>query len=134
MVYWIYDVPDHLKRQEICNEVVPTYACLFEHVPYHFNTQEMCEKAVEKNSWALEYIPDHIKTQEMCEKAVKDYTFSLQYVPDWFVNQQQIKTWGDDDYWNYKMINWCNGYEKRKAQKASIKEELMLISWHPSRH
>ena len=31
------------------------------------------------------------------------------------------------------MIEWYNGYQKRKAQKASIKEELMPVAWHPAR-
>ena len=30
-------------------------------------------------------------------------------------------------------FKWYDGYKKRKAQKASIKEELMPITWHPSR-
>ena len=34
---------------------------------------------------------------------------------------------------NGRFIKWCNGYKKRKAQKASIKEEPMPIGWHPSR-
>ena len=29
------------------------------------------------------------------------------------------------------MIKWHDGYKKGKAQKASIKEELIPISWHP---
>ena len=54
----------------------------------------------------------------------------IQFVPDWFVIHQQIKIWRDDeDYCNYdEMIEWCNGYEKRKVQKAQIKKELMLIA------
>ena len=35
------------------------------------------------------------------------------------------------------MMNLLSGikgrYEKRKAQKAKIKEELMPIAWHPNR-
>ena len=31
------------------------------------------------------------------------------------------------------IIEWYEDYHKRKAQKASIKEELMPIAWHPSR-
>ena len=71
----------------------------------------------------------------MCDKAVRDYLFSLQYVPDWFVTQQKKDIWYDDDYvYNYnEMIKWYDGYKKRKAQKASIKEELLPITWDPSR-
>ena len=43
----------------------------------------------------------------------------------------------DDDgkhswYDKYNFFEWCNDYKKRKAQKASIKEELMPIAWHSS--
>ena len=43
---------------------------------------------------------------------------------------------GDSVYWvdeDDKFFELCNGHKKRKAQKAQIKEELMLIAWHPSR-
>ena len=70
----------------------------------------------------------------MCDKAVRDYLFSLQFVPDWFVTQQQIDIWYDDDYVynDRRMIQWYEGYRRRKSQKASIKEKLMPIAWHPS--
>ena len=49
---------------------------------------------------------------------------------------QQIKTWHDDD--NYcnddEIIEWYEGYKKRKAQKAKIKEVLLPLAWHPSRY
>ena len=71
----------------------------------------------------------------MCEKAVKKCLWLLKYVPDWFVTHQQMKIWCDDDeYCNYdKLIEWYKGYQKRKAQKAQIRKELMPIAWHPSR-
>ena len=34
---------------------------------------------------------------------------------------------------NIIFFEWCDDYKKRKAQKASIKEELMPIGWQPSR-
>ena len=67
----------------------------------------------------------------MFEKAVKKYQWLLKYVPDWFVTHQQIKIWHDnDDYCNDdELIEWYDGYKVRKAQKASIKEELLPIAW-----
>ena len=50
-------------------------------------------------------------------------------VSDWFVTQQQLKIWRDDD----GLIERYDGYKKPKAEKVSIKEELMPIAWHPSR-
>ena len=83
----------------------------------------------------LPLVPDRFKIQEMCEKAVKKCLWLLKYVPDWFVTHQQMKIWCDDDeYCNYdKLIEWYKGYQKRKAQKAQIRKELMPIAWHPSR-
>ena len=71
----------------------------------------------------------------MCDKVVKDDPSSLQYVPDWFVTQQQIKIWHGDTYYcnDNRLIKWYDAYQKQ-AKKASIKEELMPIAWHPSRH
>ena len=31
------------------------------------------------------------------------------------------------------VIEWYDGYKKRKAQKAQIKKDLIPIAWHPSR-
>ena len=59
-----------------------------------------------------------------------------QFLPDWFVTQQQLDIWYDNDYvYNNgnQIIEWYKGYQKRKAQKAKIKEELLPIAWHPDR-
>ena len=73
----------------------------------------------------------------MRERAVEDDPYSLQYVPDWFVTQQQIDVWYDDNEYHDddddEVIEWYDGYQKRKTQKAKIKDELMPIAWHPSR-
>ena len=105
-------------------------------VPDRFKTQEMCINAVEVDPCHLHDVPDHFKTQEMCDKAVEKDPWSLKYVPDWFVTQGKIKLWRDGDGYSNdnRMIEWCKGYQKRKAQKAKIKEELMPITWHPSRY
>ena len=65
----------------------------------------------------------------MCERAIEEYPGALEFVPDWFVTQQQLKIWGDaDDYFhNNELIKWYEGYQKRKAQSAKIKEELILL-------
>ena len=71
----------------------------------------------------------------MYNKTVEDDPSFLQYVPDWFVTQQQFDVWSDNDYWYHdnEIIEWYEGYKKRKTQKAKIKEELMPIAWHPDR-
>ena len=133
-------MPDYLKTQKMCERAaVKDKLGTLEYVPNHFKTQEMCEKVVEKSSWSLKYIPDYLKKLEICDKTVKDEPYFLQFVPDWFVTQQQIKLWHEYNRptgWQYQddeIIGWYVGYKKRKAEKASIKEQLMPITWHPSR-
>ena len=90
----------------------------------------MCERAIKDKSETLEFIPDHFKTQNMCDKAVEEGPCALEFAPDWFVTHQQVQIWHDDDYHDddYDITEWYNGYEKYKAQKAKIKEELMPIA------
>ena len=99
-------------------------------VPYRFKNKKMCIKALEVDPWSLHDVPYHLKTQKMCDKAVKDDSYSLLFVPDWFVTQEQIDLWHDDDYYcnDNEVIEWCKGYQKRRAQKAKIKEELLPIA------
>ena len=84
----------------------------------------------------------------MCDKAVKDDSFSLEFIPDWFIRRGWVDMWHDDYYDDddgvhfdddddddeNQFFEWYDGYKKRKAQKGSIKEELLLIAWHPSRY
>ena len=42
--------------------------------------------------------------------------------------------WDDDNDSDNKFLEWYDGYKKRKAQQAKIKEELFSITWHPSRY
>ena len=68
----------------------------------------------------------------------------MQFVHDWFVTREWVDMWYDDYYddgahWDDdgdedKFFERYDGYKKRKAQKASIKEELLPIAWHPSRY
>ena len=46
---------------------------------------------------------------------------------------QQIGPWDNEDDDVDEIVKWYDGYQKRKAQKAQIKEELMPLVWHPSR-
>ena len=73
----------------------------------------------------------------MCDKEVEEDPCVLEFVSDWFATHQQVKIWHDDNDYDDddddEIIEWYNGYQKRKARKAKIKEELMPIAWYPSR-
>ena len=89
----------------------------------------------------LRLVPDHFKTKEMCDKAVRYDPRTLFFVPDWFVAREGVVMRydnseycddHDDDEDNF--FEWYDWYKKRKAQKTLIKEELLPITWHPSRY
>ena len=124
-------VPDYFKTWKMCNDVVKNRPWQLKYVPDYFKTQEMCNDVVEKVSRALEYVPDRVKTHKMCDDAVRK-GFFLRDVPYWFVTQQQLKIL-QCDWYNNDLIEWYDGYKKRKVQKVPIKEELMPITWLPSR-
>ena len=63
----------------------------------------------------------------MCEDAVEKCPWLLEHVPDWFLTQEQKDPWDDG------LDKWYEGYKRLKAQKASIKDEVTPIAWHPSR-
>ena len=69
------------------------------------------------------------KTQEMCIRAVEVDPWQLCDILDWFVVLQE--TWYEDFDYDDEIIERHDGYKKRKAQKAKIREELLPISWHP---
>ena len=99
----------------------------------HFKTQKMYNKEMDIEPRFLPLVAARLKTQEMCEKAVEKYPWLLKHFLDWFVTRQEAKLW-DDHCIDDGYIKWYNDYQKRKAQKAKIKEELLPIAWHPSRY
>ena len=105
------------------------------YVPDQYITQETCNEA--RNClWLIGHVPDYLKTKQMCTRVLEVCRWSLEYIPDWFVMQQQIKLWCDHDHYfnDDRLIKCHEGYHKRNAWKASIKEELLPIAWHPSRY
>ena len=51
-------------------------------------------------------------------------------------NTSTKRIWHDDDdyYDDDEITEWYEEYQKRKAQKAKITEELLPIPWHPPRY
>ena len=130
---WIREIPDNLKTQEMCNEATRIEPYSLPFVPDCSKAQEMCDKAIQIDPFTLRHVPDNLKTQELCIRGVEAGPGLLEFVPDWFVTQQQIKISRDDDEYcgDDELIEWYNGYQKRKAQKAKTKEELLPITWYP---
>ena len=70
----------------MCNEVVPIYSYLLEHVPDKM--QEMCDKAVWEDLSSLQYVPDHLQAQEMCDNAMREGPCELEFFPDHFKTEE----------------------------------------------
>ena len=123
-------------------KVVEETPCLLRCIRDRFKTEMMCNEVVRRVPRSLVYVPDCFKTLEMCKKVVGAGRL-LKDVPDWFVKREwidmQCNEYYDDDNdkhsWQdkYNIFEWRDDYKKQKVQKASIKEELMPIAWHPSR-
>ena len=91
----------------------------------------MCDEAICMEPYSVEFVADCLKAQEMYNEAVCRGQHALQFIPNCFVVLQEM--WCEDFADNDYLIRWRNAYQKSKAQKAKIKEELLPIAWHPSR-
>ena len=92
-------IPDDLKTQEMCNEVVEKvlWLWLLYNGPFCFKTLEMWGRAVEKCLHSLRFIPDHLKTQGMCEKAVKKDPYQLGDFSDYFKTKRMYERAVEDE-------------------------------------
>ena len=92
-----------------------------------------CEKGLTR--WGMSLTT--LKHRRCVKKHSKKPPQSLKYVPDWFVTHQKIlrvmKHITGRRCLFENITEWYKGYPKLKAQKASIKEELLPIALHPSR-
>ena len=64
-------VPDHLKKQDMCERAVCFKTNTLEHVPDNLKTQEMCDKVVHHGPWQLKDVPYHLKIEEMYKELLK---------------------------------------------------------------
>ena len=93
----------------------------------------MCIKALGVGLWQLKDVPDHFKMQEIYDNVVQRSLLYLGYVSEWFVTQGQVKLWHNDYYYYCSddwLIQWYDGYKRCKAQKAKIKDKLIIIARH----
>ena len=99
-------VPDHLKTQEMCDEVVAHNLSNLRFVPDHFKIQEVCDDAalMDRGMIFITYdevllrlpsvlfslISGHLKTQEMCGKTVEKSVWALDSVFDCLLAQEMF--------------------------------------------
>ena len=127
-------MPDNLKMQKICNKAMRgNLAAFFSSLTV--SKHKKCAMRLLRSTHGSCMMYLITLKRKKCDDRVQGDSYSLQFVPDWFVTQEQLETWHDDnDYCNDdELIKWYKRHDKRKAQKAKIKEELMPIAWHPNR-
>ena len=153
-------VPDCFKTQEMCDKVARNRSCMLLFVPDHLWTQEIsvpCQMYFNVSLTTLKHNLNFVLrllrqillfyglflTTLKHKKCVKEPLKTSLLLCSIFVTQEQIDLWCDDNKYcddddddddKDNFFKWYDGYIKRKAQKASIKEELKPIAWHPSRH
>ena len=80
---WVLDcVPEHLRTEAICTTAVTQNALALEYVPKHLRTKAMCTAAVGSDGRALHYVPEPLRTEAMCTTAVERHGEALQFVPE----------------------------------------------------
>ena len=81
MTTCIVTIPNHLKTQEVCNEVVHKNALSLAYVPSRFKTQEMCKEAVRSKLCMALFGPDHFWMQEMCNEIMRNMPDAFHHIP-----------------------------------------------------
>ena len=151
---WIREIPGHLKTQEMCNEAVHIEPCSFQFFPDHLKTQKMYNEIMPIDPAAFFVFSTVLKLRRCmkkqlrlphgsftmsfitlrhnkCVTVVKKNPFCWIYIPDWFVKLKEM--WYKGSVNDDELFTWYEGYKKRKAQKAKLKEESIPIAWHPAR-
>ena len=101
----------------MCQRAFEEKPCTLKFVPDHLRTKKMCERDVEEKPCILKFVPDPLKIQKRCDAAVEKDPWLVKYVPDWFITKE-----------HHRVCHGRQEREKRKAQKAKIKEELLPIA------
>ena len=135
VLYYVQFIPDNLSTQNKCEKVVEINPWALIDVQKHLKTKDMCERVVEKTPCLLWFVPDCFKTKKICEKVVGERLGLLRDVSDWIITQQQLRIWCDNIKYNHcndnELSKSYKRFQKRKAQKASIKGQILSIAWDP---
>ena len=65
LLLMLKSIPDHLKTQEMCNDIMRINLAERFFLPDCFKTQEMCNEALTRNPYTLRFVPDHFKGHGM---------------------------------------------------------------------
>ena len=150
-------VADRYKSKEMCDRIISENAFSLRYVPDQHKTQQMCDKAVDNCLAALKFAPDYeFVTSKMIKKRFTDLYVDgniLYFYEDssnvvFHCNEMVIliidlncinlddnnfDEVDSDTIIHVKLLAWPTKFEKRKALKKELNEELMPVAWHPNR-
>ena len=146
-------IPDRYKTQEMCDRLVSEYPFLIVYCPDKYKIQGMCDKAVDDSLAALKLIPDWFATSKIFKTLFTvlyadenilyfngdsgNFLFSCNEVGILSIDLNNINldnNFDEDDpdtIIHIRLWTWHIKFEKPKALKRKINEELMPIAWHP---
>ena len=155
--FFVFDsIPDRYKTQEMCDRVVSEDLCWVVYCPEKYKTQRMCDEAVDDSLSALKIIPYWFVTSKMTKKLFTalhaddnrfyfnedsgNIVFSCNemgilstYLHNINIDDTNFNENGPETIVRIRLLAWHIKFEKRKALKKELNEEIMPIPWHSKR-
>ena len=146
-------IPDRYKTQEMCDRIISDDSFSLRYVPHQYKTQQMCDKALDHCLAALKFVPDWSVTSKMI-KILFTFLYADENIfcfnedsgnvvfiwngigifnIDLNSNNLDDTNYEEDDpdiIIHVRLLVWHTKFEKRKALKKELNEELMLAGWH----
>ena len=140
----------------MCSRVASEDPFLIIYCPGKYKTQKMCDEAVDDSVAALKLAPDWFVTTKMIKKLLNalyadnnmlyfnedfgNVAFSCNEMGILNIDLNNIShddtNYNEDDpetIIHIRLLAWHIKFGKRKTLKKGLKEELVLVAWHPRR-
>ena len=149
-------VPDRCKTQEMCDKSASENPFMLKYCHDRYKTQELCDKVVDGFLPALKFVLDWFVTSKMIKKLytvlyaddgllflMKILIISQFVVMKWVFLEQILGNINIDDTNDkednpdililIRLLVWYSKFEKCKALKIELNEELMPVVWYPKK-
>ena len=140
----------------MCDKIISDNPFLSRYVPDQYKTQQLCDKTVDDCLVALKFVPDWFVTSKIIKKLFtalhahenilylnedsSNVVFSCNEMVSLNLDLNCINldanNFDEDDYdtiISVRLLAWHAKFEKCKALKKDISEELVPVVWHPNR-
>ena len=120
----------------MCKETVSNTPAVLFLIPDNLKTQDMCNEALEVDPWSLYYIPITLRHKKYVMRPLRQTLLlcSLLLIGLLLNNNKMHGLMMTIGITMMILLSGTRVIKKRKSEKAKIKEELIPITWHPSRY